>query len=179
MYCPPSILMISPVMCREASEHRNDVRCATSSGVAKRPTTVSFMALTMSFVAGGRRVVVTGLGAVTPLGNDVPTYWRRLVAGESGITVDETSVDDEPANLGNPWPAGTTADWRENSSMAPLDLPVESDVLYAEQREFPERTTVAQRRENRLAGIRDRGNIIRPGDQTRIPPDADDCLGIL
>jgi 3-oxoacyl-[acyl-carrier-protein] synthase II len=39
----------------------------------------------MSFVAGGRRVVVTGLGAVTPLGSDVPTYWRRLVAGESGV----------------------------------------------------------------------------------------------
>jgi len=39
----------------------------------------------MTFVAGGRRVVVTGLGAVTPLGTDVPTYWRRLVAGESGV----------------------------------------------------------------------------------------------
>lgn len=25
------------------------------------------------------------MGAVTPLGNDVPTFWRRLVAGESGI----------------------------------------------------------------------------------------------
>ena len=39
----------------------------------------------MTFVAGGRRVVVTGLGAVTALGTDVPTYWRRLVAGESGV----------------------------------------------------------------------------------------------
>ena len=39
----------------------------------------------MTAVIAGRRVVVTGLGAVTPLGSDVPTYWRRLVAGESGV----------------------------------------------------------------------------------------------
>jgi len=32
-----------------------------------------------------RRVVVTGLGAVTPLGNSAPEFWRRLVAGESGV----------------------------------------------------------------------------------------------
>ncbi len=31
------------------------------------------------------RVVVTGLGAVTPLGNDVPTLWENLLAGRSGI----------------------------------------------------------------------------------------------
>jgi 3-oxoacyl-[acyl-carrier-protein] synthase II len=31
-----------------------------------------------------RRVVVTGLGAVTPIGNDVATTWRALQAGESG-----------------------------------------------------------------------------------------------
>jgi len=30
-------------------------------------------------------VVVTGLGAVTPLGNDVPTTWQAAVAGRSGI----------------------------------------------------------------------------------------------
>ncbi len=31
------------------------------------------------------RVVVTGLGALTPVGNDVPTTWRALVEGRSGI----------------------------------------------------------------------------------------------
>ncbi|MEO6835732.1 MAG: beta-ketoacyl-ACP synthase II [Candidatus Tumulicola sp.] len=32
-----------------------------------------------------RRVVVTGLGAVTPIGNNRADFWRRLVAGESGV----------------------------------------------------------------------------------------------
>lgn len=33
-----------------------------------------------------RRVVVTGLGIVSPVGNDVPTAWGNLTAGRSGIT---------------------------------------------------------------------------------------------
>jgi 3-oxoacyl-[acyl-carrier-protein] synthase II len=33
----------------------------------------------------GRRVVVTGMGAVTPIGNDVATFWTNLVAGKSGV----------------------------------------------------------------------------------------------
>ena len=32
-----------------------------------------------------RRVVITGLGAVTPLGNDVASTWNQLIAGQSGI----------------------------------------------------------------------------------------------
>jgi len=32
-----------------------------------------------------RRVAVTGLGAVTPIGNDAPSTWRAALAGESGI----------------------------------------------------------------------------------------------
>ena len=32
-----------------------------------------------------RRVVVTGLGVVSPLGNDADTYWKNLVNGQSGI----------------------------------------------------------------------------------------------
>ncbi len=31
-----------------------------------------------------RRVVVTGLGGITPLGNSVPEYWQNLLAGVSG-----------------------------------------------------------------------------------------------
>jgi beta-ketoacyl-acyl-carrier-protein synthase II len=32
-----------------------------------------------------RRVVITGLGAVTPVGNDVPSMWRALLGGQSGV----------------------------------------------------------------------------------------------
>ena len=32
-----------------------------------------------------RKVVVTGMGAITPLGNDVNTLWENLIAGKLGI----------------------------------------------------------------------------------------------
>ena len=33
---------------------------------------------------GRRRVVITGMGAVTPLGNDAETFWENLTAGKGG-----------------------------------------------------------------------------------------------
>ena len=44
-----------------------------------------------------RRAVVTGIGAVTPIGNDHPTTWQSLVAGRSGtgpITTFDASIFD-------------------------------------------------------------------------------------
>src|SRR5687768_4498127 len=32
-----------------------------------------------------RRVVVTGMGVITPIGNDVTTFWNNLTAGVSGV----------------------------------------------------------------------------------------------
>ena len=45
-----------------------------------------------------RRVVVTGLGMVSPLGTGVETSWNRLVAAESGLRrIDRFDVSDLPA----------------------------------------------------------------------------------
>ena len=36
-------------------------------------------------MTGRRRVVVTGLGLISPIGNSVDVGWRNLLAGQSGI----------------------------------------------------------------------------------------------
>jgi len=33
-----------------------------------------------------RRVVITGLGIISPVGTGIPTVWQNIVAGKSGIT---------------------------------------------------------------------------------------------
>ncbi len=48
-----------------------------------------------------RRVVVTGRGAVTPLGNDAVTTWQNLAAGRSGIGMLSTfDTDGFPVRIG-------------------------------------------------------------------------------
>ncbi len=47
-----------------------------------------------------RRAVITGLGAVTPVGNDVPSTWANLVAGVSGVDViSRFDADEFPVNI--------------------------------------------------------------------------------
>lgn len=47
-----------------------------------------------------RRVVVTGVGAITPLGNDVETTWNNIVSGVSGIgPLTRVNADDFPAKV--------------------------------------------------------------------------------
>ena len=54
-----------------------------------------------------RRVVVTGLGMVTPLGCGVETTWRRLIAGESGAArIERFDVSDLPCKIAGMVPRG-------------------------------------------------------------------------
>ncbi|WP_059173011.1 beta-ketoacyl-ACP synthase II [Bacillus sp. FJAT-27445] len=47
-----------------------------------------------------RRVVITGVGAVTPLGMDAETTWKNIVAGKSGIgPLTRINADDFPAKV--------------------------------------------------------------------------------
>lgn len=47
-----------------------------------------------------RRVVVTGLGAVTPVGNDIEEFWRNIVAGANGISrITQIDPSDFPCQI--------------------------------------------------------------------------------
>jgi 3-oxoacyl-[acyl-carrier-protein] synthase II len=63
-----------------------------------------------------RRVVVTGLGLVTPLACGVEATWKRLIAGESGLgSIQSFDVSDLPAKVAGQVPLGETAAGRFNA----------------------------------------------------------------
>ncbi len=62
-----------------------------------------------------RRVVVTGLGMVTPLGCGVETTWKRLIAGESGAkAIDRFDVSDLATKIACMIPYGDGSDGTYN-----------------------------------------------------------------
>ncbi|HIS29158.1 MAG TPA: beta-ketoacyl-ACP synthase II [Candidatus Avamphibacillus intestinigallinarum] len=47
-----------------------------------------------------RRVVITGLGAITPVGNDIETIWSNIIKGNSGIDyITRVNKDDFPVSV--------------------------------------------------------------------------------
>ena len=67
--------------------------------------------MTGATVSGMRRVVITGLGLVTPLASGVSESWSRLLAGQSGAKPITTfKVDDLPARIAATVPRGDGAD---------------------------------------------------------------------
>jgi 3-oxoacyl-[acyl-carrier-protein] synthase II len=65
-----------------------------------------------------RRVVVTGLGLVTPLGSGVKPSWERLINGHSGIRAIQTfDVSDLPSKIAGQVPTGDAANGHFNADL--------------------------------------------------------------
>jgi 3-oxoacyl-[acyl-carrier-protein] synthase II len=70
-----------------------------------------------------RRVVVTGLGLVTPLGCGVERVWRRLIRGESGIRrIAGFETDDLPARIAGQVPTEGEGAFRAEAVLEPKDV---------------------------------------------------------
>src|SRR5882724_9460477 len=82
-----------------------------------------------------RRVVVTGLGMVTPLGCGVEHTWQRLIAGQSGVTrVERIDVSDLPARIAGQIPRGDGSNGTYNGDqwMEPKEQrKVDEFIVYA------------------------------------------------
>jgi len=76
-----------------------------------------------------RRVVVTGMGLVTPLGLGLERVWKKLLAGESGIgAIQSFDVSDLPAKIAAQVPLGdkesglfNADDWVPNKDQRRMD----------------------------------------------------------
>jgi 3-oxoacyl-[acyl-carrier-protein] synthase II len=82
-----------------------------------------------------RRVVVTGMGMVTPLGCGVETTWSRLIAGESGAKrVDAFDVSDLPCKVACaiPYGDGSNGTYNPDQWMEPKEQrKVDRFIVYA------------------------------------------------
>jgi 3-oxoacyl-[acyl-carrier-protein] synthase II len=82
-----------------------------------------------------RRVVVTGLGMVTPLGADVGTSWSQMLAGKSGaVKIDRFEVEDLAAKIACLLPCGdgSAGTWNPDRWMEPKEQrKVDDFIVYA------------------------------------------------
>ena len=82
-----------------------------------------------------RRVVVTGIGAVTPLGCGVDPTWQRLIAGQSGIKrIESFEVSDLASKIAGIIPRGdgTNGTYNPDQWMEPKEQrKVDHFIVYA------------------------------------------------
>ena len=76
-----------------------------------------------------RRVVVTGMGMVTPLGAGVDHNWKRIINGESGITrITHFDPSELSSQIAGMVPRGTQAGVERNRSAV---VPIGRGVFHA------------------------------------------------
>ncbi|WP_395023154.1 beta-ketoacyl-ACP synthase II [Dongia sp.] len=79
-----------------------------------------------------RRVVVTGIGIVSPLGVGVDHVWKRLIKGESGISsIQSFDVSDLPAKIAGQVPRGdiSSGNFNPDEYVTPKDQKKMDDFI--------------------------------------------------
>jgi 3-oxoacyl-[acyl-carrier-protein] synthase II len=85
---------------------------------------------------GRRRVVITGLGAVTPLGNDVRSTWDNLIAGGSGAgPITQFDATDFPVTFACEVKDFVPSDWVDHKQARRMDRFAQLIVAAARQAE--------------------------------------------
>jgi len=137
-----------------------------------------------------RRVVVTGLGMVTPLACGVEPTWQRLLAGESGIgRIENFEVSDLPCKIAGQIPQGDGSDgtfnpdqWMEPKEQRKVDPFIVYGMAAAQQalddadwhpRDYEEQTTSGVLIGSGIGGIEgiaDTALLLRDRGPRRVSP---------
>ena len=80
-----------------------------------------------------RRVVVTGLGLISPLGNSVLSSWKSCVNGESGISLVDNKIKNSPVSIGGKINNLNIESYIEKKDIRRLDTFIQYGVVAAKQ----------------------------------------------
>lgn len=81
-----------------------------------------------------RRVVITGIGALTPVGKSAPDFWNGLLSGKSGVRViDQFDTTDFPTKFAAQLEDYTPTDYFERKEARRLDLVAQYALVASEE----------------------------------------------
>src|SRR5690625_3767767 len=98
-----------------------------------------------------RRVVVTGIGAVTPLGNNAETLWNNIVANQSGIDfITKVNKDDFPVHVAAEIKDFDPKDFIDKKDVRKMDLFTQYAVAASKMAVADAKLTIDEENANRV-----------------------------
>ena len=80
-----------------------------------------------------RRVVVTGLGILSPIGNTVDEAWHSCIEGKSGITAVDIGLENNPVKIGGRLKDFYPEDFLDAKEVRRIDLFIQYGIIAANQ----------------------------------------------
>ena len=80
-----------------------------------------------------RRVVVTGLGILSPIGNTVEDAWLSCIEGKSGITTVDIGLENNPVTIGGRLKDFDSSDFLDSKEVRRIDPFIQYGIIAANQ----------------------------------------------